>query len=54
MSGSKKYGTGYEIFVDENDNSTNKFRLKNVVQLSWSDSTYKNIIGKIRVEVRKG
>ena len=46
LTGNKKYGTGFEIFTDTNDNNTNKFRLTNVTQLSWSDSTYKNIIGK--------
>ena len=46
ISGSKKYGTSYEIFTDTNDNNTNKFRLKNVSELSWSDSTYKDLIGK--------
>ena len=46
ISGSKKYGESFEIFTDENDNGTVKFRLKNVVTESWSDLTYKDLIGK--------
>ena len=43
ISGSKIYGTGFEIFDDD---GTNKFRLLNTNTYSWSDSTYQNIIGK--------
>ncbi len=43
LSGSKIYGDSYETFVD---NGTNKFRLKNTETNSWSNSTYKDIVGK--------
>ena len=43
ISGSKLYGTSFEIY---DDNGTNKFRLKNTNTYNWSDSTYQNIIGK--------
>ena len=43
LSGSKIYGTKFEIF---NDNGTYKFRLLNTTSYSWSNSTYQDIIGK--------
>lgn len=43
MSGSKIYGTGFQIY---DDNGSYKFRLLHTNSYSWSDSTYNNIIGK--------
>ena len=43
LSGQKIYGDSFEIF---NDNGTNKFRLKDTSNNTWSDSTYEDLIGK--------